>query len=506
MKIFKIAIFISLFLAIYFIGLSSPALAKPDCVCCETWKEGSCKANCDLERLITGYSNQCPGGPGVCQFWGCDEGGGGGGIPNRSICAKDNKCTDVYDPLGRPGNCTYDSDCKTAPAPPITCSVSMPAKVNIGTKVDWSVKIQNGPAVVTWQTRGSCTKGSDTCSGPSSSCKGSITLSQGSAYCTVIVKVAGTGGRSTECSDTVYSNTVSGTATLTPTPTILAGTATPTVTPGGATYTPTPTPYITPPGSGGDSSNWFKTEMGNVHSNSDIVDPIPENDFFASYLVTTNGLSTFGPLGTFIAAPERGSKANWFWYSPPYGKVLFSELIGFYNYYVNFKPETKTETISGLNNEFFSSYASSAGMPNIIKISPVGGILSTSEDITLSGDKKIVIYVDGELKVKNNIFINDNAGIVFVVAKDLSFASEVFQADGMYLVDGGVSTKDQETNTPLVIKGGLYVSQNGKIFSSSRTLEEESLPAEWITYEPKYLINFANVLGRTSLIWKEVAP
>lgn len=501
------------------------ALVCGACTCCEDWKSGTCAAKCDAQSVVHGYSNSCPGTgkPGICDFCGCDDAGGGGGVPNRSIC-KDNKCQDVYDPLNRPGNCSYDYECVGDGTPGLKCSFSLPGSVAPQKRVNWTLNIYNGPATVSPlppKTSGSCTQAVGDCSGSRSSCGGYFTMGKaGNQTCTITATVTTADGQTASCTGSVRSLDVTKTPTLTPTPTLkitttvtTTVTVSPTVTPTNLTptvsVTPTVSGTITPsptPG-GGESSNWFKTELGDVHSNSDIIDPIPEDDFFASFLVTTNGLSTFGPLGTFNAAPERASKANWFWYSPPYGKVTFSELTGFYNYYSNLKPADSTQnSLTSLNNAFFNTHASSVGSINKIKISPPGGSLSTSEDIVVSGNNKLIIYIEGDFNIRHNIFIKDNAGVIFVVSKNLSIGSDVFEADGMYLVDESISTKDHDTNTPLVIKGALFVSQGGKIFSSSRTLEEQTIPAEWITYEPKYLINFASVLGRTSLIWKEVAP
>ncbi len=78
--------------------------------------------------------------------------------------------------------------------------------------------------------------------------------------------------------------------------------------------------------------------------------------------------------------------------------------------------------------------------------------------------------------------------------------------DGMFFVDKNVNTTDKNIDTPLVIKGAIMTSKNGRIFGESRKVSNVLVPSEYIIFEPKYLVKFSQVLGRTSLMWKEVAP
>lgn len=272
--------------------------------------------------------------------------------------------------------------------------------------------------------------------------------------------------------------------------------------------TPTPsnvTPTPKPPSSGFIS--WFKTKGGDVHSNSDIVVSLPSLlEKFATFLVTVNGLSSFAAGSEYDSRPDLASEQNWYWYSPPYGKVNFPELEGFFEYYTHFKSAVKKINAHEINNNLLTTLAGSGTAVPIIEIDPSTDAVSVIEDLTLSGNRQLVLYIKGDLFIKNNIFLKDDAGIIFVVKGNLNITSSAIEVDGMFLIDKNVNTTDQNIDTPLVIKGAVMTSKSGKIFDQSRKVSNVLVPSEYIIFEPKYLIKFSQILGRTSLMWKEVAP
>lgn len=284
---------------------------------------------------------------------------------------------------------------------------------------------------------------------------------------------------------------------------------TPTPTPPGFTPTPTPsslTPTPAPPVNG-YFPGWFKTENGDVHSNKDIIVSLPTIlERFATYLITTANLSSFAAGSASDARPELASAKNWYWYTPPYGAINFAENAGFYAYYTHNKPPNNTLVTDGINNSLINSLIQDNKAVRI-QINPTGNAAIVSENITLSANKLLILYINGDLNINANITLPDNSGIVFVVKGNLNIAGQVTQSDGFYLVDGVVNTTDNSgSGSPLVIHGGVFVSQNGRIFGTSRQIHDANIPSEKIIYEPKYLINFAKGLGHIGITWREIAP
>lgn len=291
--------------------------------------------------------------------------------------------------------------------------------------------------------------------------------------------------------------TSSGNSSLTPTPTPTGGSSTPTL---------TPSPSPTPTGPGWPGVRWFKTSNGDVHSNKDIIVSLPTLiERFATYLVTVNSLSAFAAGSGNDAMPQLASFKKWYWYSPPYGNVRFSELSGFYEYYTHFKPAGKRVSTNFLTQSVVDAQIMS-NKAFIVQIDPDTGTLSISEDITLSGSKQLVIYVNGDLRINHNLVFNNDSGIIFVVKGNLQIAPSPDRVDGVYLVDKTINTSEYDSPTPLVVYGSYYVSRNGKIFGQSRKSLNANIPSEHFIFEPKYLILFSQALGRSSFVWKEVAP
>ena len=253
--------------------------------------------------------------------------------------------------------------------------------------------------------------------------------------------------------------------------------------------------------------SWFKTKDGDVHSNKDIMVSIPVlSEKFATYLVTVNNLSAFAAGSNDDAKPDLASEKNWYWYSPPYGVVSYPENSGFFNYYSRIKTSKTKLILSDLTNAKLQSLMGNGTTVPIIEISPPGGNLVVSEELRVNGNKQLVVLVDGDFEVKNNILLKDSAGIIFIIKGNLGIRSEPSETDGVFFVDGKVSTTDKTTDTQLIIRGAIYTSVNGKIFDQSRSVVDVLKPSEIVIFEPKYLVKFSQILGRTFFVWKEVAP
>ena len=445
---------------------------------------------------------QCTGGgcesgsqcnSGECRFTQCVEhpggdsnGGGGGGL---DFCCAYGKpgCVDRWveyyngDPLdfascnnnNYPGRCTGD---------PNTCRTSHLACVNYA-----CVEVQGG--------------GADSCQNNKNCCNAND-WSGWSPACTPENCDSATQERINAC-DTKQTRQCSCTITYTPTP---PPDSTPTPTPpGGASVTPSTTPTPTP--ISGNFISWFKTRLGDVHSNKDIIVSIPSlHEYFSTFLVTVNNLSSFAAGSEYDAAPYLASEKKWYSYSP-YGQVSFPELSGFYEYYIHIKPAGSKIANNTLTNSLLISLVGNGVNVTIVEVDPPGNSLAVNEALSLTGNRQLVLYINGDLNINSNIIFNDDSGVIFVVKGNLNISSTPTEIDGMYLVDRTISTGD--TSTPLKIKGALFASLTGKIFGQSRKVNISlpiPLPSEEVIFEPKYLIKFSQILGRSNIVWREVAP
>lgn len=158
--------------------------------------------------------------------------------------------------------------------------------------------------------------------------------------------------------------------------------------------------------------------------------------------------------------------------------------------------------------------------------------MGTSEDqlyavagnMTLSGNptgtRSGIVFVNGNLDISANYTFSSsspNFGTVFIVSGDINIASSVTQINAVLISGGKIYTAGANCITNSVGPGG--VSQlviNGSLVSINsdtstanikfcRTISDNSLPAEKINQQPKYLVILRNIFTQTLQSWREIA-
>ncbi len=150
-------------------------------------------------------------------------------------------------------------------------------------------------------------------------------------------------------------------------------------------------------------------------------------------------------------------------------------------------------------------------------------------DLNLSGNNagtgSGLVFVDGNLNFTGNYCYRGDGstdcsssippspliGVVFVVSKDVIIAPEVTRIDAVIISYGKIFTAgalcSQLTpvlSSQLIINGSLIsLDQNNKI-EFCRTLSDNSLPAEKIVQQPKYLVILRHLMSDTYQKWSEI--
>lgn len=129
---------------------------------------------------------------------------------------------------------------------------------------------------------------------------------------------------------------------------------------------------------------------------------------------------------------------------------------------------------------------------------PLGGAAKTAA----------VIFVDGDLTFNSN-FGDVNSGIVFVVKGYVSITQNVTQiysviisSDKIYTAGYPCTTNSTTANT-LTIYGSLISLSPGKIVFC-RSLADNTMAAEKIIQQPKYLVILRNLYADTLQKWSEI--
>ncbi|QQS39363.1 hypothetical protein IPM62_02005 [Candidatus Woesebacteria bacterium] len=128
------------------------------------------------------------------------------------------------------------------------------------------------------------------------------------------------------------------------------------------------------------------------------------------------------------------------------------------------------------------------------------------------GDNKVVLFVNGNLTLREKINFNDGSGFFMAVVNgniviDTAFAGAasepelegIFYAEGNFNTDATLGTLDEQ----LLVRGTVVANT----FSLNRELSINTFtPAEVFEFAPDVIINYPRNLRVKQVTWREVAP
>ena len=132
----------------------------------------------------------------------------------------------------------------------------------------------------------------------------------------------------------------------------------------------------------------------------------------------------------------------------------------------------------------------------------------SAEDVSRFPPDKAVIFIDGNLKITENINIGSRS-VVFVVSGNIVVSDAVNRIDGIYIAGGDFAdclSSCGSAGSTLVVNGSVYAKT--MFVNGNRTLASggDTNPSLIVNFEPKYLITMNDLLGSPSIVWREVAP
>ncbi|OGM78732.1 hypothetical protein A2366_03955 [Candidatus Woesebacteria bacterium RIFOXYB1_FULL_33_9] len=130
----------------------------------------------------------------------------------------------------------------------------------------------------------------------------------------------------------------------------------------------------------------------------------------------------------------------------------------------------------------------------------------TTLEATNYSNRKVILFVDGNLTINGNITLDDGECFFGVfVSGDIIISPTVTSLEGLYLTDTGFETGSlgPDLDAPLLVRGSV-ASYGG--MSLQRDLADDSSPAEIFEFAPDQLLLFPESLGYSRTRWTEVAP
>ncbi len=257
------------------------------------------------------------------------------------------------------------------------------------------------------------------------------------------------------------------------------------------------------------AKTWFNTVGGDVGGRGKIQ--------VSNTSVPVNSQST-----AVLAGNPLDSSVSGRWELNNYSKALFpADGGGVYNYFASrFRYKATNPSSCTVNPVQVAVWASNSwSYVQCTSNADVGGL-----NISTAGNW--VVFVDGNLTVSSNFGFatGSNSTIVFVVKGDVTFNTNVTQADGVYIAGGTVHDYDNTNgkgrkwasptgNYYLTVNGGIYA----KAFDLGSFLTDDPLcgdacknslnPSDYVVFQAKYLVPaVAQLIGSPAVSWQEVAP
>lgn len=212
------------------------------------------------------------------------------------------------------------------------------------------------------------------------------------------------------------------------------------------------------------------------------------------------GIAMFGGTSTNFGSGGVSTK-GWLANSPYLGKAWN------YNSFVNLIPSSYTITdIAGALVGDATLDASREPQEGYIWYRK-NGDLTISGDVSISGGKKVILLVQGDLYINSPISLESQDDfLMLIVGKrpvgtggNIIINGSVTNLKGVFFADNNLTT-GTSTN-PLTIQGSVVANT-----ISLRRTGTGTTPSELFEYAPEIMLNYPDVLNRNHLTWKETVP
>lgn len=128
----------------------------------------------------------------------------------------------------------------------------------------------------------------------------------------------------------------------------------------------------------------------------------------------------------------------------------------------------------------------------------------------------IVFFVEKDLRIEKNFVLNADSAVLFVVKGNVIVDLGVNRIDGIYIVKGTFKDSNEaevdagvaDVSGALTVNGALFVENPEDRFLKRyfTTPINRTTPAHKFIWDPKFLLKLSELVGTSSIIWKEVAP
>ncbi len=259
---------------------------------------------------------------------------------------------------------------------------------------------------------------------------------------------------------------------------------------------------------------WFQTQGGNVHGGNvaSRISRLATNRFFSlggvwgqSGLVSARShLPT--SQDNFNGAQVSQGNTNW----QIRGSLSALRNRYHYSHFISLLDVNEANEEIAFREENILTNPVSLDRNIVVYSSGDGGMMNING--WAIGDVKKIIFVAGDLNINDQITVGPSGFLAVIVSGDLTIdvgtmnlASTTPQVQGVFLVDGQITTVKNDAESKFVGEGVFF---SGTAFSLNKDLEGGNTfnPAELFIFNPRHLFNAPEFFRSSHQIWQEIAP
>lgn len=246
-------------------------------------------------------------------------------------------------------------------------------------------------------------------------------------------------------------------------------------------------------------SGWFQAVGGDVYAKNGISEIIPGGNYLidGDPITSMSGLARYKTGLIYLGIDGEVSAERYKVMSgPPGGRAIYD-----YGYYLaKTSGYTRNDWVSGLPD-----YLDSDGNGFEIFKKEDDAVINFNFDF--SGNKKIIMLIDGNVRVQNNIVVPAGSFLAIIASGTVTFDADVTRADGFFVADSIVvsSTGDIATEEQFVGQGS-FVAYEAMVLSRDRGETNNTESSEKFIYRPDLVIAAPVALMTRDTLWREVVP
>ncbi len=253
-------------------------------------------------------------------------------------------------------------------------------------------------------------------------------------------------------------------------------------------------------------SPWWQANNGHVITQGNVISNVPDalNEMIESGLGGFPGIAMGNSGSTIQSGSGTISSTNWVAQSPFTGRQpdydAFETLIP-----VSITPTDPGATVAG--NAFNAGGATTGDGYYWYRHT---GNMNITSAVTLPANRRVILFVDGDLTISGNMTYNPRNEFFMVIASgNINVAPAVTSAigspsiTGIFYCDGQFTTGAGASRLNVL---GSVVAIGGVTLSRDLEIENRNEPAESFTVSPELLLNYPAALTFKRPVWREVAP